>query len=120
MDSRRRALRVLIPVFGGLILAGIGGILALPWLKGTGCVIAGLGAGLSVRDSIRDGVLRSNWGTVTREESPLRFRIEAGFWILLVAAMTLAGLLYARGVIGAAPLRTRLRGPVPLWPVTCR
>ena len=33
----------------------------------------------------------------------LRFRIEAGFWILLVAAMTLAGLLYALGLIGRRP-----------------
>ena len=103
MDSRRHALHVLIPVFAGLILAGIGGVLSLPWLKGTGCVIASLGAGLSVVTSIREGVLRSNWGTVTREATPVRFRIEAAFWILLIAAMTLAGLLYAVGVIGRRP-----------------
>jgi hypothetical protein len=93
----------LLPVFGGLILAGAGSLNGLRPLVGIGRVIAGLGAALGLRESIRVGILRTNWGEVRRDRSPLFFRLEAGFWIVFIAAWTILGALYALGLIGSRP-----------------
>jgi hypothetical protein len=99
MDDRR-PWRVLLPFFGGLILTGIGGVLELPWLKGTGSGLAGVGMMLGIVDSLRAGVIRTNRGEILRESSPLRFRFEAAFWIVLAAAWMVLSALYALGLVG--------------------
>jgi hypothetical protein len=101
--DKRPPWQILAPVFGGLILAGVGGLLDLPRLKGAGFVVAGLGASLALLDSLRVGVIRANWGTVIRDRSPVRFNIEAAFWTLLIAAWLVLSLLYAFGLVGHRP-----------------
>ena len=102
MDDRR-TWRVMLPAFGGLILAGVGSVYGVRPLVGIGCVIAGVGALLGLRDSIREGILRTNWGEVRRERSPLLFRVEAAFWIAIITAWTILGALYAFGLVGRGP-----------------
>lgn len=55
---------------------------------------------MAIHESIRQGVIRTNLGTIRREDGPLWFRFESAFWWLVVTAWTVGGLLGACGGVG--------------------
>lgn len=91
--------------FGGLVLSGgalLGGQRAV---AGAGFVMAGAGLSLSMLRCQREGRIRTNLGIFRRIDHPAGFRLQLGFWWLVTTLWTLAGLLWAAGLIGSpAPL----------------
>jgi hypothetical protein len=96
---RRKDLKMFCVVLGGLILAGVGLVTGVKPFVGAGTLLAGLMAVIGMVRTEREGVIRTNWGTMRRAEDPIGFRIEATFWWIVILAWTSGGVLHGLGIL---------------------
>ncbi len=83
---------------GTMFLIGWGLLLFEPrWIRVVGAIAIGACLSIGIVDCYRKGEIKTNWYTVTRNDSPLVFRLTLSFWILLAIAFASIVFLVATG-----------------------
>lgn len=69
------------------------------WIRVVGAIAIDACLSIGIVDCYRKGEIKTNWFTVTRNDSPLAFRLTLGFWIAMTIAFAGFVFLYATGWI---------------------